>query len=83
MRANSAMHACFDPVHKDHYTIEPKIFKVENFHGFRGSENGREKFLPRNFNFITDARRGWKLDHENLFLSRNWQNRETFNPQKF
>ena len=24
------------------------------------------KFSPTKFQFITDARRGWKLDHENL-----------------
>ena len=66
-------------------TVSPKIFEVENFRGFRGSENSREKIFPRNFKSITDARHGWKLDHENfiheyLFLSRIWQNREIFNP---
>ena len=57
------------------YTVWPKIFKVEKFREFHGSDDGREKFLPRNFKFITDARRDWNLDyenfiHENLFLSR-------------
>ena len=49
-----------------------KFFKVENFHGFRRSENGCYKFLLRNFKLNTDTRCGWKLDrknfiHENLF----------------
>ena len=71
-------------------TVQPKIFEVENFHGFRGSENGCEIFkveIRENFKFITDARHGWKLDHgyfihENLFLSRIWQNRKIVNPRK-
>ena len=49
-------------------TVYPKIFEVEHFRGFRGSENGHEIFLPRNFKFITDARWGWKLDHEILSM---------------
>ena len=62
-----------------------KFFKVENF---CGSDNGRKKFLPRNFKFMTDARWGWKLDdkdviRESLFLSRIWQKREMFYPRKF
>ena len=27
-------------------TVQPKIFEVEDFRGFRGSENGCEMFLP-------------------------------------
>ena len=47
-----------------------------------------KNFSLRNFKFIMDARRGWKLDHENfireiLFLSRIGQNREIFYPRKF
>ena len=33
-----------------------------------GQRNGREKFFPQNFKFITDARRGWKLILENFRL---------------
>ena len=61
------------------------VVLLMEFHRFRGSEHGRENFLPRNFNFITVAMRGWKLDHENfirenLFLSRTWQNHEIVTP---
>ena len=45
-------------------------------------------FLPQNFKLVTDASQGQKLDHENficekLFLSRIWQNCETFFPRNF
>ena len=45
-----------------------KNSKVENFCRFCRSENGHEKFLPWNFKFITDARCGWKTEHEKLSI---------------
>ena len=40
------------------------IFEVENFHKFLwvGARLRKYYFLPWNFKFITDARRGWKPD---------------------
>ena len=68
-------------------TVQPKIFEVKNFCGFHGSDEDHGSFLPQNFKFITDARCGWMLDHENfihktLFLSRIGQNREIFTLKK-
>ena len=47
-----------------------KFLRLKIFHRFRGSERSCKKFLPQNFRFITDARSGWKLDHEN-FIHKN------------
>ena len=52
------------------HTIQPKIFKIEIFCGFHGSEYGCENFLSQNFKLITDTVHGWKLDHENFIRER-------------
>ena len=59
----------------------PKIVKVENFRGFHGLERSHENFIPRNFTFITDARRGWKLDHE-TFIHKILANPRNIYPSK-
>ena len=52
-----------------------KISRLKVFVDFVGQGTAAKFNLRQNFKFITDARHGWKLDHENftrknLFLSR-------------
>ena len=71
---------------KVQHTLERSIINLPYSLKFSWISQVREwlwNFLLRNFKFITDARRSWKLDHENfihenLFLSRIWQNCEIF-----
>ena len=74
---------CTTNVHVRMYVIMKCILyslKFSRLKGFRGSKNGRKKFIPQNFKFVTDVRHGWKLDHENFTF---WQNHEIFNPRNF
>ena len=69
-------------------TVWPKIFKVENFCRFGGSEHGRKKISPAKAHVHNRCKAWLELGHknficENSFLSRIWKNHEIFIPQKF
>ena len=67
-----------------HVTVQPKFSRLK----ISQVREWPRKLSPTNFQvYTTDARSGWKLDHENficenLFLSRIWQNCKIFNPRK-